>query len=71
MANRRGMVTGAKLEKIADALREVTGSVSTYKIDDIPDAIRSLRQGGSDSVVSGLYQVILVDDVEIIPINLN
>ena len=59
-----------KITAIADAIREKTESDLSYTIDEMPDVIKNIS-GGSGSVVSGLYQPILIDDVEIIPIRLN
>lgn len=47
MANRRGMVTGAKLERIGEAIRDVLGTNIDYKLDDMPDAIRKAGEGGT------------------------
>ena len=76
MANRRGMVTGAKLERIGEAIREKTGRYKDYKLDEMPDAIMSIGGGGSGdgtifipehvlgdgSVRNGLVMNIIVQD---------
>ena len=60
MANRRGMVTGAKLERIGEAIREKTGSASQYTLDDMPDAIRNITTGGDSEA-----EVIIIQSLEI------